>query len=205
MKIKNNIILSEEDFTARILKFNGIEKAYRFRYKIFCEELQWLPLNTSEKEFDEYDQFSIHFGVFSKDGKLVGYGRFILPGSDFMLEKEFKDLLNNHIIRKQRDTVEVSRISIDKILRSTGSFNIITMLLYKLMYRWSIKNKIRYWYMAIEPNYLKLLQKFFPCKQIGDIKFYQPNTATTAALLDLKEAEVFLLRVNQKLYEWFLK
>lgn len=63
-KIINNIELSEKDFTAQILKPNELEKAYRFRYKIFCEELKWLPLNKEKKETDIYDQYSIHFGVF---------------------------------------------------------------------------------------------------------------------------------------------
>jgi len=59
--------------------------------------------------------------------------------------------------------------------------------------------------MAIEPDYLKSLQKLFPCKQIGNVKFYQSHTATTAALIDLKEAEISLSKVNRKLYEWFIK
>lgn len=205
IKTENDIVLYEGDFMARILKNDEIEKAYPFRYKIFCEELKWLPLNENKKEFDEYDQFSVHFGVFFKGNRLVGYGRFVLPKKIFMLEKEFKDLLNNHIIRKKQDTVEVSRVGIDKTLKSADSFKIITLLLYKLMYKWSTKNKIRYWYMAIEPNYLKSLQKLFPCRQIGHIKFYQPNTATTAALLDLKKAKSFLFKVDRKLCEWFIK
>jgi len=98
----DDIMVYEGDFRAKILKFNELEKAYQFRYKIFCEELGWLPLNPDKKESDEYDQFSIHFGVFSKDGRLVGYSRFILPKRNFMLEKEFKDLLDNHIIRKKK-------------------------------------------------------------------------------------------------------
>jgi len=204
-KIKNDhsVILYEGDFIARTLKKDEMKRAYRFRYKIFCEELRWLPLNESKEEFDEYDQFSIHFGIFSKNGELLGYSRVIPPNINFMLEKEFKDLINNHAIRKEKDTVEISRTAIDKTFRRQG-FNLIN-LLFKLMYKWSIKNGIKYWYMAIESNYLKSLQNLFPCKQIGRIKFYQPNTATTAALLDLKEAEDFLLKVNPKLYEWFIK
>lgn len=122
-----------------------------------------------------------------------------------MFEKEFKDLINNHALHKKRDTVEVSRVAIEKTLRSFNNFNIPTLLLYKIMYQWSLKNKIRYWYMAIELNYLKSVQKLLPLKQIGQIKFYQQNVGTTAALLDLKEAESFLFKKSQKLYEWFLK
>jgi len=204
IKNDNNTVLYEGNFTARILKNDDIKKAYKFRYKIFCEELNWLPLNKDKEEFDDYDRFSIHFGIFFKNDELAGYGRFILPKINFMLEKEFKDLLDNHTIRKKRDTVEVSRVAIDKTLRGK-SFNLIILLLYKFMYRWSLKNGIRYWYMVIEPNYLKSLQSLFPCKQIGRVKFYQPNSTTTAALLDLREAEDFLFRKNRKLYEWFTK
>ena len=203
-----NIELKENTFIARVLKSNELEKAYRFRYRVFCEELRWFPPNNSKKENDHYDKFSVHFGVFSKKEELIGYSRIIPPERNFMLEKEFKDLLDNHTIRKERDTIEVSRVAINKTSNFADSIdgvNIISALLYKLMYKWSKKNRIRYWYMAIEPHYLKSLQELFSCKQIGKIKFYQPEIPTAAALLDLKETELFLHKKNKKLYNWFQK
>lgn len=200
--------IRERDFIARILKSNELEKAYQFRYKVFCEELKWLPINKEKKEMDRYDRCSIHFGVFDKKNKLIGYGRFILSKNNFMLEKEFKELVPNHIIIK-KNAVEVSRVAIDNSLRNMSNFknnyNTPFLLLLKIMYQWSVKNKIRYWYITIKPDFLKSLQKLFPWKQIGKIKYYQPKVATTAAMLDLKEAENFVFRNNRKLFEWFTK
>lgn len=153
---------------------------------------------------------SIRFisGFFAKN-ELVGYARIIPPKYIFMIEREFKDLLQNHTIRKERDTVELSRAAINKSFRGVSnfknSFNIPTMLLYKVIYQWSIRNKIRYWYITIEPEFLKTLQKLFPWKEIGEIKYYQPQVAATAAVLDLREAEKFVRNKNQKLFELFTK
>jgi len=204
----NNIKIKEGNFTARILKSDELEKAYQFRYEIFHKELKWFPPDKEKRKIDTdmYDQFSIHFGVFTGEEKLIGYGRLVLPKSDFMLEREFKNLLTHtgYVIRKKKDTVEVSRVVINKNFRSANNFNTI-WLLFKAMYWWSVKNKTRYWYMVIELNYLKFLQRLFPLKQIGGIKYYQPNVATAAALLDLREAERFVYNTNRNLHKWFTK
>jgi len=201
-----SIRLKEGEFLAKNLNQHEIEKAYRFRYKIFCEELKWLPNNNNEKESDEYDQYSVHFGVFSRSGEIVGYSRIILPGNSFTLEKEFTDLLDpNYCIRKEKDTVEISRLAVKKELRGRQeSATKISMLLYKIMYQWAVKNGVRYWYMVVETDYLKVLQMFFPCKSIGPVKEYQPNVSSVAALLDIREAESIVSKTNPALYSWFV-
>jgi acyl homoserine lactone synthase len=188
-----NLFLKEGNFMGKVLTHKEeLDKAYKLRYKIFCKELKWLPLNKEEKDIDKYDEYSIHFGVFSSE-KLVAYSRIVLPDRFFMLEEVFKDLLpENYSLRKEKDTVEISRVAIDQPFRSSNNSEIIKLLLFKLMYQWSIKNEIRYWYMTLQPDYLKSIQKLFPCKQIGKVKFYQPGVASVAALLDLREAEVFV-------------
>ncbi|MEM5810074.1 MAG: acyl-homoserine-lactone synthase [Candidatus Aenigmatarchaeota archaeon] len=188
--IENNLILKERNFVGKILTNKEIEEAYRFRYKVFHEELRWLPLNDEGKDIDKYDKYSVHFGIFHFE-KLIAYSRIILPKGPFMLEEIFKDLIpNDYIFRKGKDSAEISRLAIDHQFRIISDSEIIKMLLFKIMYHWSLRNKIRFWYMCIDVGYLKSIQKLFPCKQIGEIKLYQSGTASTAALVDLREAEV---------------
>lgn len=202
---RDGLIMKERNFMGRILKSDEIEKAYKLRYKIFHEELKWLPLNTEKGDIDKYDKYSIHFGVFNPE-KLVTCSRIILPKGNFMIEEVFKDLIpKNYTLRRGKDTVEISRLLIDQPFRYTNDSEIIKMLLFKTIYHWSLKNRIRFWYMSIEVEYLKSIQKIFPCKQIGEIKFYQPGTASTVALLDLREAETFVAKTNPELYNWFTR
>jgi len=201
-----SIRLKEGEFLAKNLNQHEIEKAYRFRYKIFCEELKWLPKNTVEKESDEYDQHAIHFGVFSCSGEIVGYSRILIPENGFMLKKEFADLLNpNYCIREEKDAVEISRLAVKSDTRGNqGNSAKVSMLLYKAMYQWAIRNGVRYWYMVVETKFLKSLQAFFPCKVISTTKEYQPNVSSVAALLDIREAESIVSKTNPALYSWFV-
>jgi len=203
------MIFNEDKFEVKKLNsVKEIEKAYELRYQVFSEELKWFPENNSQKDIDKYDQYSIHFGIFShleklEEKELVGYCCIIPPNNNFMLEEEFKDLLSeDYLLHKKQNAVEISRLVIKKTFRLNQGFQ-IRMLLYKSMYQWSIKNDVRYWYMVVDTRYLRSLQKLFPCRQIGKIKFYQPNLPTVAALLDLREAEQFVSRKNWELYKWF--
>jgi len=195
---------NENKFTAKNLDLNEeIEEAFRLRYKIFCEGLKWFPLNDDGKECDQYDLCSVHFGVYSS-AELVGYSRIIPPENTFMLEKEFKDLLDeSYSVQKEKNTGEISRLAIKKDLRLTHGFQ-ISIVLYKLMYHWSLENKMRYWYMVVDTKYLKSLQRLFPCRKIGKVKFYQPNLPTTVAILDLREAEKEVFKKSPELYNWFV-
>ncbi len=200
IKLLDNAL--EKNFLIRELEPDEREDAYKFRYQVFCNELNWIAQNKSKKDIDSYDNHAVHFGVFSHFGDLVGYSRIILPENNFMLEHEFRDLIENSPIRKSKDTVEISRLAIEKSLRMGYEFQ-TGMLLYRIMYNWSLDHKVRYWYMAVNLRYLRSLQKLFPCKSIGQAKSYQSGIPTVAALLDLREAEKFLENKAPLFYKWF--
>lgn len=194
--------ISEGKFSVKILEREDLSNAYKLRYKIFCEELSWLPLNPDCEEKDHHDEKAVHFGVFN-NGNIIGYCRVILPQEIFMAEENFRDLIDGGNFTKEIDMIEISRLGIYKEYRNSIFFGNIDMLLYKMIYLWSLKNNIRYWFMVVRPEYLESIKKILPCKQISEIKYYQETVGTTAAVIDLREAENYVLRENPSLYEWF--
>ena len=41
-----------------------LEKNYRLRYQVFCEELKWVRCRIDKREIDFYDKHSKYIGVF---------------------------------------------------------------------------------------------------------------------------------------------
>ncbi len=184
------------------------EEAQHLRYKVFVEELGWFSPDQfkEKKESDKYDEHAVSFGVFDYLGHLVGFARFVLPNKEFMIEKEFRELVRGIQIRKDNETVEISRLAILPDLRKSREGFRVAMLLYKVLYQWSIMNGFRYWYMVVEKRYLKVLQSYgFPCQQISLIKEYQPGVSSLVAMLDLRKAEGKVKKGNPELFKWFTK
>lgn len=194
-KTKNRIEVKDGNLSARILdwdKKSDMSEALAFRHKIFLEELGWSLLDSTGQEIDEYDQSSVHFGAYSDSGKLVGYCRLILPKSGFMIEKDFADLVTpGYCIRKEEDTVEISRFAIPRELRGKeGGFRVIGVLL-RCVYQWAVTNKGRYIYGVCASDHLQFVEEFFPCcKSIGPAHEYQPGVSSSALIFDLEELDL---------------
>jgi len=84
------------------------EEAYRLRYKVFVEELGWVPYNRDKKEVDGYDNSCILVGIFADD-KLIACLRILLPSQKFMIEKEFKNILGEHKVCKSKNTIKLTK------------------------------------------------------------------------------------------------
>ncbi|MDX1764872.1 MAG: GNAT family N-acyltransferase, partial [bacterium] len=52
---------------------------HQLRYRIFCQELGWVPENESHLEVDEYDDHAVCFGVFEQKSELLASMRLIKP------------------------------------------------------------------------------------------------------------------------------
>jgi acyl homoserine lactone synthase len=199
-KTKNRIEVKDGRLLARNLdpdKKSDMDEALAFRHKIFLEELGWSLLDTTGQEIDGYDQSSVHFGAYMDSGELVGYCRLILPNIGFMIERDFADLVApGYCIRKEEDTVEISRFAIPKELRGKEEgFRVIGVLL-ACVYKWAVTNKVRYIYGVCASDHLQFVEGFFPCcKSIGPAHEYQPGTSSSALIFDLQELD--LARVQE--------
>lgn len=93
---------------SKILGPEEMEQAYRLRHDVFVDKLKWVPGNIERLERDQYDEGSVHIGVF-EDLDLVGYCRFTPYGKPWMLTGEF-DWYKGPI---DPESVEFSRLATD--------------------------------------------------------------------------------------------
>ena len=210
--IDHPIVISEGGLTARnILDAHEIIQAYQLRHRIFCETLGWRPEAGNGLEIDNYDIEAIFFGVFDEKNKLLAFLRIITPEKPFMLENEFIDLVGpDHKIRKESDTVEISRFCVAPEIKTCLSFNVkpyhIYILLYKSVYHWCIKNNIRYTYLVIGRPLFRLLQmQGFPCKALGKPKRMPDGFVTVAAIMEKMGFEEFFASKQPKMLKWFTR
>lgn len=188
----------------------GKFQAYRLRHRIFAQELQWIPQREDGLERDDYDKNAVHFGVFNEHKKLLAYLRLIMPDKYFMIEREFISLVGpEHKIRKERDTVEISRLCVspeegnNKIFCNFGVYN-ASIFLFKGVYQWCIRNNIRYLYAVAEQKVYRLFcTKGFPYKLIGKPKIMQDGVIAVAVIMDWKEFEGLNIIKRPKLVNWF--
>ena len=194
-KIQNWVEVRDESLMARVLDSSNkaeMADARMFRHKIFLEELGWSLVDSTGQEVDEYDRNSVHFGAFSDSDELVGYCRLILPKSGFMIEKEFADLVDpTYYIRKEVDTVEISRFAIPKEIRGKQEGFMVIAVLLRCVYQWARINKVRYIYGVCASDHLKFVEEFFSCcKPIGAAREYQRGLSSSALIFDLDELDV---------------
>ncbi|HLA75731.1 MAG TPA: acyl-homoserine-lactone synthase [Gammaproteobacteria bacterium] len=184
----NRIYFYEGEYCVRsIVSEEDQLKVYRLRHDVFCRTLGWVPPSKDRMEKDDYDLFSPSLGVFSEQDDLLGSFRFTPPDHPFMLDKEFKALLEDgYQIHKKSNTAEVTRFTSSAALLYGVSSGHISKLLYKGMYQWSLANNIRYIYHVVEKRFLRaLLIAGLPCQPIGAARSFPPAGAESlAALLD---------------------
>jgi acyl homoserine lactone synthase len=164
------------------------QAAYRLRHKIFAEMLQWVPCSADELEVDDYDTTGVTVGLFNDQGRLLGAVRMLPSSGPFMLEREFRSFVSpEHPIRKEIDTMEITRLAVDPTVGGKGLSARLMVRLFKGMYQWCLANDIRYCYLEVEQYFLRIIRVLgFPCEAIGPVVLVPPaNVSSQAALLDL--------------------
>ena len=162
-------------------------QAYRLRHQVFCETLGWVPSSPTGLEVDSYDASAIPLGLFSEQGILLGLVRIITPDQPFMLETDFVDLVApGYSIRKEADTIEITRLTLIPSARKEGLSSAYLRLLFKGVYQWSLENDVRYLYMEVEERFLRVLDRMgFPSTPVGPAKHLPPaGVHSLAALID---------------------
>ncbi|ABQ27276.1 acyl-homoserine-lactone synthase [Geotalea uraniireducens] len=210
-KPQSSILFSESNFKVKYIKSEKDKvMSYQLRHRIFCNELKWVPRREDSQEVDSYDKDATSIGVYNEAGNLVSMVRIIVSDNTFMLEKEFPFLLEDgYNLRKERDTVELSRLCVAPEARNATfadnfGLHVISMLLYKGVYHWCLANTVRYIYMVVEQRVYRLLcAKGFPCKLVGAPVVMPDGVEAVAAILDWREFEMVNIVRRPKLLEWF--
>lgn len=210
-RIHRTIFFQEGELTIRNIE-NDEDKirAFRLRDRIFCKELGWALQSYNGLEIDDYDMHAIFLGVLNKRGELLAFLRIILPERTFMIETEFMSLIDSrHAIRKESDTVELSRLCVapesrkDKVAGNFG-MHTVSLLLFKGVYQWCLKNHIRHLYAVTEHKIYRLLcHRGFTCHLIGNPYVMPDGVLAVAFMMDLREWETAHLPKSPKMLDWF--
>ena len=184
------------------------EAAYRLRHQVFAEELGWVPCNQEGWETDDYDYSCILLGLFTKN-ELIACLRILLPSQQFMIEKEFKDILGEHKIQKSPRTIEVTRFCVASAVRKCqvitkyGKFPFI-MALEKAFYNWCRFNGMDDVYMVVSKNFFRLLNLLgMPCKAIAPAVQMPDGVIALAAISSWTSFEEFNKEKKPNLLAWF--
>ena len=183
------------------------------RHDYFVRERKWVRDDPEMpgRETDRYDAHCHQLGVF-KGGLLAAYLR-VLPGPSeigFMLENEFRILLG---VREFEDlggegTAELSRLV---VRRDPGFFTCLherqraVELLLKLLYRLSLSEGYRRFYIVVERKWLPFLGRRFllPFEPVGRAYTFPDGTETVAARADLSDMEERMRRCAPERFEWY--
>lgn len=162
-------------------------QAYRLRHQVFCETLGWVAPNPTGLEVDSYDASAVSLGLFTEQGTLLGLVRIITSDQRFMLENDFIDLIPpGYSIRKETDTIELTRLTLIPSARKEGLSSSYLRLLFKGVYQWSLANSVRYLYMEVEERFVRVLDRMgFPTTPVGPAKSLPPAMVVSlAAIID---------------------
>jgi N-acyl-L-homoserine lactone synthetase len=203
------IVIEEGNYTFRnIESFTEKRKLFKLRYRVFCRELGWVLREDNGLETDDYDANAFFFGVFDKKQTLMACIRVIPSEASFMLERDFFFLIEGkHCLRKGRGVVELSRLCVapeSRKNRISGNFgeHFISAFLFKGLYRWCLRNEIRYLYAVTELKMFKLLRsKGFPCFVIGTPSIMPDGVIAVAFMLELEK--LFQQNRGSALSPWF--
>lgn len=139
------------------------------------------------------------------NGTLAGLFRILAPPAPFMLESEFRPcLLPGYRLRKEPDTVEITRLTVDPGIHDKGLSSRMMLALFKGVYQWSIFNDVRYLYMVVEKRFLRVLRAIgFPCEPISPAVTLPPAGAVSvAAMLDWDQFREESARKHPEFLRW---
>jgi N-acyl-L-homoserine lactone synthetase len=182
-----------------------LRASYHLRHQVFADRLQWVAKSGDELEVDAYDAFATSVGLFDDERKLRGVFRMVSPPNPFMIESEFRPcLLPNYEIRKEHDTVEITRLALDPTLTDKGLSIRLMQVLFKGVYQWSMQNEARYLYMVIEKRFLRVLRGMgFTCDAISPAISLPPaGTLSIAAVLDWKQFHETCPQSQPAFFQW---
>jgi N-acyl-L-homoserine lactone synthetase len=189
--IYQSVYFSEGGYVVKNIE-RAIEKeqAFHLRHETFCKRLRWVNASSDGQEIDDYDNYSISLGLFERE-ELIGMLRIISSIMPMMIEKEFSALVSPfHIIRKNTDTVEVTRLCLRKNSKKHRDHRRASEVIYKGLYLWSLLNDVRFIYLAVnESMYRRLKIQGFIFQSIGPSMDLGGGVKSIGALLDWRKLE----------------
>ncbi|MBS0154553.1 MAG: GNAT family N-acetyltransferase [Nitrospira sp.] len=200
------IEFSEGEFLVKTLEGEAeLTQAYRLRHKVFAEALRWVPPTDDGQEMDMYDLWGTSIGLFDSRGTLHGMARLLPATGLFMLEQDLRMLLpSDHILRKERDTAEITRLAIDPDIKDKGLSARLLLMLVKGIYHWALAQDVRFLYIEVDYRFFRVLNAMaIACDPLGPPVALPPaGTLSIAAIMDIVRCEQVLGRKRPRVMEW---
>lgn len=206
MQKQADIEFFEGDLVVKTLSTSEeLVKAHRLRHKVFAETLRWVAPSKDGQEVDYYDLWGTSIGLVARyDKTLLGLARFLPASGEFMLERDLRMLLpSGHVVRKDRDTAEITRLALDPAIRKSLSARLLLTLI-KGIYQWALVHDVRYFYLEVEHRFFRMLHGLgIPCDPLGPPVALPPAGAlSVAATMDIMKCEKVLAQRRPRLMEW---
>ena len=183
---------TEAGLTVRVLETReDRDQGFRLRHAIYCQRLHWVAPRPDKRECDGYDDGSTTVGVFAGDGAIVGLVRLIPPGRPFMLDHDFRPLLQpGYSLPKGPDYAEITRLATLPPATGAAPPLAVSSLLYKAIYRWARARDVRFLYLVVETRYLRhLRRRGLPCVPLGPPRRFGAGPLCIAARFDRQAFE----------------
>lgn len=206
MQIQAGIEFYEGDLVVKTLSTSEeLAKAYRLRHKVFAETLRWVPPTEDGQEMDMYDLWGTSIGLVRHNETLLGLARILPASGEFMLERDLRMLLpQGHVLRKEQDTAEITRLALDPAIRDKSLSARLVLTLIKGIYQWALVHDVRYFYLEVEHRFFRVLNALgIPCDPLGPPVALPPAGAlSVAATMDIMKCEKVLAQRRPQLMEW---
>lgn len=206
MEMQTGIEFCEGEMVVKTLSSpEELAQAYRLRHKVFAETLRWVPPTDDGQEIDMYDLWGTLIGLVGQDGQVLRLARLLPSSGQFMLEQDLRMLLPpGYVVRKERDTAEITRLTLDPAITDKGLSSRLLLSLIKGIYQWALVHDVRYFYLEVEHRFFRVLQAIgIPCDPLGPPVALPPAGAVSvAATMDIVNCEYVLARKRPQLMEW---
>lgn len=184
-------------------------QSYRLRFQVYCLERGFLDASNypNQLERDEFDRYSLHAGVVSRQRALVGTLRLVKTSLQDLpmfhhctISTECKRVLS----RDDVQLAEVSRLCMSRECRDDHAGNSrVGMTLYRATYQTAKRNGLTHWLAAMEPSLHRLLVAVgVPFRIVGPVTDYFGPVAPY--MCDLQEFDEIILSGRRPRLRTFL-
>ncbi|MGN8097854.1 acyl-homoserine-lactone synthase [Methylobacterium sp. 22177] len=146
-----------------------LEQAWRFRHKIFVEEMGWAAIARDDgREIDEFDdEHAVHLLAMT-DGEMVGYSRLLPTTRPYVLSTHLRDLCEGPTPSAPH-IVEWSRIGVADCARISGRrLNPTALALLTAIVEWGLVRGLRGFVSEMPTSWLlRLLQLHIHALPLG--------------------------------------
>lgn len=167
------------------------EIAYRLRYRVFAQDLGWIPPSQNCLDIDGYDDYSVMLGSYNKNtGELQSVIRITRGPHRFMSDDIFSECFGTHKIHRDRNSIDVTRLSLNNYRGCVTKTTLKSIkLLFHGVYAWCNDHDVDFIYMVTHESLFQYIVRVgWKFKMMGVPVIFPPaNIKSVGGLLDLRD------------------